>query len=416
VHESRHERAVPRPQGSFLGPFRYRDFTLLWSGLFVGNIGTWLQFTALGYYVAGLAPNAGLASFYIGLLGASRMVPVLLVSPIAGVVADRSPRRRILLSTNLMTAVCAVLLTVALMTNTASLPVVLIISALQGATQSFDTPARQSWVPILVPRELLGNAIGLNSTGFTAPGVIGPPLAGILIAVSGIAPCMALNAVVKIAVVVAILFMQPSPASSSGRTSFWAAIAEGLRYIWEHPALRWVYLMVALTSLSVRSYNFVLPAFARHVVDTDARGLGLLMAAAAIGGVTGALSVAAANVRRRSRVWFVSGLLGSLSVAALGMTATVPLAAVALLFVGIGAQSFSGSSNILIQTLAPDEMRGRIVSVYSMIQLGLVPGGALVIGSIARFVDLPLVLIGAGLVCAAVGCWTYFAHPKLRAI
>jgi MFS family permease len=315
-----------------------------------------------------------------------------------------------------MTAVCAVLLTVALMTNTASLPVVLIISGLQGATQSFDTPARQSWVPILVPRELLGNAIGLNSTGFTAPGVIGPPLAGLLIAVSGIAPCMALNAVVKVAVVVAILFMQPSPASSSGRTSFWSAIVEGLRYIWAHPALRWIYLMVALTSLSVRSYNFVLPAYARHVVDTDARGLGLLMAAAAIGGVTGALSVAAANVRRRSLVWFVSSLVGSLSVAALGITATVPLAAVALLFVGIGAQSFSGSSNILIQTLAPDDMRGRIVSVYSMIQLGLVPGGALVIGSIARFVDLPLVLIGAGLLCAAVGCWTYFAHPKLRAI
>ena len=108
--DSAGERPVPNPQGSFLGPFRYRDFALLWSGLFIGNIGTWIQFTALGYYVAQLAPNAGLGSFYIGLLGASRMIPVLLASPFAGVVADRYPRRRILLSTNIMTAILAVLL------------------------------------------------------------------------------------------------------------------------------------------------------------------------------------------------------------------------------------------------------------------------------------------------------------------
>ncbi|HEY5339431.1 MAG TPA: MFS transporter, partial [Candidatus Aquilonibacter sp.] len=198
------ERPVPNPQGSFLGAFRYRDFTLLWSGLLVGNIGTWMQFTALGYYVAKLAPNAGIGSFYIGLLGASRMVPVLIASPFAGVIADRYPRRRILLSTNVMTAILAVMLAIALMTDTATLPVVLTISAFQAATQSFDAPARQSWVPMMVPRELIGNAIGLNSFAFNAPSVVGPPLAGLLIAASGIAPCMILNAIVKFVVVGAI--------------------------------------------------------------------------------------------------------------------------------------------------------------------------------------------------------------------
>jgi MFS family permease len=140
------ERPVPNPQGSFLGPFHYRDFSLLWSGLFIGNIGTWMQFTALGYYVATLAPNAGIGSFYIGLLGASRMIPVLIASPFAGVIADRYPRRPILLSTNIMTAILAVLLAAALETDHASLPIILIISGLQAATQSFDAPARQSWV------------------------------------------------------------------------------------------------------------------------------------------------------------------------------------------------------------------------------------------------------------------------------
>jgi len=409
------EEPVPNRQGSFLGPFHFRDFSLLWSGLLVGNIGTWMQFTALGYYVAKMAPNAAVGSFYIGLLGASRMVPVLIASPFAGVVADRYPRRMILLSTNLMTALLAVLLAAALMTGTASLAVVLILSGLQAATQSFDAPARQSWVPVLVPRELVGNAIGLNSFAFNAPSVAGPPLAGLLIAASGIAPCMILNAVVKFAVVAAIVLMKPSPPSSLRRNSFSAAIREGISFIYGHSVLRWIYLMLIVTALSVRSYNFLLPAYAVHVVHTDARGLGWLMAATGAGAMIGALSIAALNVRRRALIWFVSGTTASLGVMALGLTDQFAIAAIVLTCIGLGTQSFIGSSNVLVQTLAPDEMRGRVVSVYSMILLGLVPGGALVIGTIARFVDLRLVFVGAGALATLVGIWTYAAHPKLRA-
>jgi len=410
------ERPVPHPQGSFLGPFRYRDFSLLWSGLFIGNIGTWMQFTALGYYVAKLAPNAGLGSFYIGLLGASRMIPVLLASPIAGVVADRSPRRRILLSTNIMTAILAVLLATALFTNTASLPVILLISAFQAITQSFDAPARQSWVSILVPRELVGNAIGLNAFAFNMPAVAGPPLAGLMIAASGIAPCMILNAVVKFAVVLALIFMQPSPASSKARTSFAVAIVEGVRFIYGHSVLRWIYLMLIVTALSVRSYTFLMPAYAIHVVHTDARGLGWLMASAGIGAVVGALLIAALNVRKRAAIWFAAGLVASLGVAALGFTDSLVIAALVLALTGLGTQSFVGSSNILVQTLAPDDMRGRVMGVYSMIVLGLVPGGALLVGTLARFSDLRSVFVGAGILCAVMLAWTYFAHPKLRAV
>jgi MFS family permease len=410
------ERPVPNPQGSFLGPFHYRDFSLLWSGLFIGNIGTWMQFTALGYYVATLAPNAGIGSFYIGLLGASRMIPVLIASPFAGVIADRYPRRPILLSTNIMTAILAVLLAAALETDHASLPIILIISGLQAATQSFDAPARQSWVSILVPRELISNAIGLNSFAFNAPSVMGPPMAGLLIQAAGIAPCMILNAVVKFAVVFAIIFMKPSPASSKARTSFGAAIIEGVRFIYGHSVLRWIYLMLIVTALSVRSYSFLLPAYAVHVLHTGPGGYGWLMAATGIGAVAGALLIAAANMRKRAKVWFVSGLMASLGVAALGLTDSVAFAAIILCMIGLGTQSYIGSSNVLVQTLAPDDMRGRVVSVYSMILLGLVPGGALVIGTIARFTDLRSVFIGAGVLCTLMGCWTFFAHPKVRAI
>jgi MFS family permease len=409
------ERPVPKPQGSFLGPFRYRDFSLLWSGLLVGNIGTWMQFTALGYYVAKMAPDAAVGAFYIGLLGASRMVPVLIASPFAGVVADRYPRRMILLSTNILTAILAVLLAAALLGGFASLPVVLVLSALQAATQSFDAPARQSWVPLMVPREFVGNAIGLNSFAFNAPSVAGPPLAGLLIAASGIAPCMILNAIVKFAVVAAIVLMKPAPVSSKSHASFLAAIKEGVAFIYGHDVLRWIYLMLIVTALSVRSYNFLLPAYAVHVVHTDARGLGWLMAATGAGAMLGALSIAALNVRRRAVIWFVSGTIASIGVMCLGFTDQLGIAAIVLTFIGLGTQSFVGSSNVLVQTLAPDDMRGRVVSVYSMILLGLVPGGALVIGSIARFVDLRDVFIGSGLLCTIVAIWTFAAHPKLRA-
>jgi MFS family permease len=412
------ERPVPKPQGSFLGPFSYRDFSLLWSGLLVGNVGTWMQFSASGYYVATLASNAGVASFYICLLGASRMVPVLLASPFAGVVADRYPRRQILLSTNLMTAALAVALSIALYTKTATLPVVLLISAFQAATQSFDAPARQSWVTLLVPRELVGNAIGLNSFAFNAPSVFGPPLAGLLItaANNSVAPCMLLNAILKFAVVAALIFMRPSPASSTKRTPFVDAFLEGVRYIASHVVLRWVFIMLIVSALSVRSYSFLLPAYGVHVIHTDALQLGWLQAASGIGAVGGALVIAAATVRRRSIIWFGAALVASLGVASLGLTTSFPVAAVLLVAVGLGTQGYISSSNVLVQTLAPDEMRGRAVSIYSMIMLGLVPGGALVIGSLARVFDLGTVFVGSGLLCAALACWTYIAHPKLRAV
>jgi hypothetical protein len=220
----------------------------------------------------------------------------------------------------------------------------------------------------------------------------------------------------KLFVVAAIIVMKPSAATSATRTPFIPAIVEGIRFIYGHSALRWIYFVLVVAALSVRSSNFLLPAYAVHVIHTDARGLGWLYAATGAGSLVGGLTVAAFNTRRRAWTWFLAALLASFGVAGLGFTDNLTIAAIVLTVVGCGMQSFVGSSNVLVQTLAPDEMRGRTISVYAMILLGLVPGGALLIGSIARFVDLRLVFIGAGIFCAAVACWTFFAHPKLRAV
>ena len=400
-------------QVSFLGPFRYRDFTLLWSGLLVGNFGSWFQFTALGYYVATLAPDTPTASFYVGLVGASQMVAVLAASPYGGVVADRYPRRRILLITNVTNALISVLLASAIFAH-AGLGAVLVLSGAQAVMQSFDTPARQSWVSHLVPPEMLGTALPLNSFAFNMPSVAGPPLAGLLIAVAGIAPCMVINGVLRFAVVAALVLMRPAPPGSGSHASFTDAFVEGVNFIYSHAALRWIFLLLIVSSLTMRACTFLLPAYAVHVIQTDARGLGTLMAANGLGAVLGSLAIAALSVRRRGRAWFVSASIAALGVAAFGLTASVSLSAAVLVAVGFGTQGFVSMSNVLMQTLAPDGIRGRLVSIYAMILIGIVPGGALLIGSLAGVVDLRTIFVGAGLICAVVGCWTYYAHPKLR--
>jgi MFS family permease len=401
---------------SLLGALRFHDFRLLWGGLLVSNLGTWMQFTALGYEVVHLAPDSHSAALYIGFIGASRAIPVLVFSPFAGVVADRYPRRRVLFVTNATTAALSLMLAIVIATGSATIVLLMTLSGLLASTQSFDSPARQSWVPIMVPRDFVSNAIGLNSVAFNAPAVVGPPIAGLIIAGAGVAPCMFANAVLTLAVVVVLAFMKPAPASSKRRDSVWASIREGIAFIESHPVLRWVVLLLIVTSLLVRPYNFLLPAYAAHVLDTDARGLGVLMAATGIGAMAGALATAAFVPERRSMLWALSALVMALGAIGLGYTGSMLTALAVLGAMGLSTLTFLGSSNILLQTLAPDEMRGRVISVYSMIVLGFVPGGTLLLGSLASLLNLRAAFISAGVIAALCTLWIYAAHPRLRAV
>lgn len=408
------EPRIPDRRPGFFGPFGFKDFRLLWGGLLVSNLGTWMQFTALGYYVASMAPNAAMGSFYIGLIGAARAVPVLICSPFAGVVADRYPRRRVLFITNTTTSAMAFVLFALVTTNHAPLWALMLASGINAGTQSFDAPARQSWVPLMVPREYVGGAIGLNSIAFNAPSVVGPPLAGLLIAGIGVAPCFLVNAVTTLAVVLALVFMRPAPPSSKRRGDVIAAIVEGVRFLIAHPVLRWVILMLVVASLTIRPYNFLLPAYAVHVIHTDARGLGWLMAASGMGAIAGAFFTAATGGARRGTIWAISAAVAGLGVAALGLTSSFGLAAAALTVTGLATLSFIGSSNIMLQTLSPDDMRGRGISVYAMILLGFVPLGSLLIGSLSTVLSLHWTLVGGGAVSLLCAVWIGVAQRQVR--
>jgi MFS family permease len=410
------EAPIPRRRSTILDTFRFRDFRLLWSGLLISNLGTWMQFTTLGYVVVKLAGTPALAALDVGILGACNAIPALIFSPLAGVVADRYPRRRILLLTN--SAISCVALSLALLATAGRLHLweIFILSSCRAAVQSFDSPARQSWVPLLVPRQFVGNAIGLNSLAFNLPSVVGPPVAGFLILASGVAASFYVNAVATLAVVVAVVMMNPAPPSSARREPVLALIADGLGFLFGHPALRSILIVLITTCLCVRPFSQLLPAYAAHVLHVDARGLGLLFAATGLGAICGSVVTALIGAHRRAGVWFASAAVMSLGTIALGFVHVFVVALGVLVAIGLAVMSFAGSSNVLFQTLSPDEMRGRAISVFTMVILGLVPLGSLLLGSLASVVGLQVALAAGGVVALALSVTVFFWNAELRRV
>jgi predicted MFS family arabinose efflux permease len=284
----------------------------------------------------------------------------------------------------------------------------------RAATQSFDAPARQSWVPLLVSREFVGNAIGLNSVAFNGPSVLGPPLAGALILTVGVQMAFYFNALSTLAVIVALVMMRPAPPSSAAREPMLQAMGAGARFLFNHPVLRSVVGLLVVTCICVRPYSQLMPAYAAHVVHVDARGLGLLLAASGVGAIGGSIITAVIGARRRGVVWFVSALVMSLSSMLLGITHVFVVALGILVVLGMAVLSFAGSSNVLLQTLAPDEMRGRAISVFSMIMLGFVPLGSLALGSVATLIGLPRAMVLGGAVSLVLAMVVFMKNAALR--
>lgn len=412
------ERSIPRREISIFASLRFRDFRLLWMGLLISNLGTWMQLTATGYFIAKLAGNPHTASLYLGFQGIGRAIPVLLLSPVAGLVADTLPRRRVLYVTNTIMSLLALILAVFTSLGWMNILGLILINAANSAAMSFDSPARQSWVPLMVPREYIGNAIGLNSVAFNAPAVIGPAVAGVLIASIGIAGSFYVNAVATMAVVVALMFMQPAPPTTSTRDEpFLRSVAQGLRFLFGHKILGAIITVFIVTALLVRPYSSLLPAFVVNTLHANAKGLGVAIAATGIGGFAGALLTAYLGAReRRGVIWAISAVIMSAGVLSLGFIWNLWLSLPVLFIIGTATLTFLGASNTLIQTLSPDEVRGRAISVYTMVALGLVPGGALIIGALGSTLSLHAGFIIVGVASVLVTVYFWFARPILRTV
>lgn len=402
---------------NILAPLRFRDFRLLWFGLMVSNLGTWMQFTAMGYFVSQLAGSPHRAALYLGIIGGARAIPVLLLSPVAGVVADTQPRRRVLIATNVTMSLVALALAVLATIHHLNMAGLIVLSAINAGANAFDSPVRQSWTPHLVDRPLLGNAIGLTSVAFNAPAVVGPAIAGLLIVWVGVAGSFFVNAVATLAVVVAILMMAPSPPSGAQREPMLQSIRTGLHFLAKHPILRWIILVFTVSALLVRPYSQLIPAFVVNTLHGSAQALGWAVAAVGVGGFGGALITAAfAGRERRSTQWVIAGATMSTGVFVLGFVWSVGLSIPVFFLIGLGTLAFLGASNTLVQTLSPDDVRGRAMSVYTMIAVGLVPGGSLVLGSIAALIGLHSTFAIGGGLCLLIVLGVYALHAVIRTV
>jgi MFS family permease len=411
------EQPAPKRSVSILAALRFRDFRLLWMGLMVSNVGTWMQFTAMGFFVARIAGSPHIAALDLGILGASRAIPVLLLSPIAGVVADELPRRRVLIVTNVTMAVAALLLALLASANRLDMVGLVVLSALNAAANAFDAPTRQSWVPLLVDRQYVGNAVGLNSVAFNAPAVIGPALAGVLIVWVGVAGSFYVNAVLTLAVVVAVLLMRPSPPSMKRREPILSAMRQGVVFLVAHPILRWIVLAFFITAILARPYSQLIPAFTENVLHSGPRGLGWAVSAIGLGGLGGALVTAYfAQRERRSRLWLQAGLLMSSGIVALAFVPTLGVMLPVLFLIGVGTMTLLGATNTLIQTLSPERVRGRALAVYTMIAIGFVPAGSLLDGALATLVGLHQMFALAGALCALTFLAIWFFQPQVRTV
>jgi MFS family permease len=402
---------------SILTALRYRDFRLLWAGLMVSNLGTWMQFTAMGFFVARMAGSPHRAAFDLGIVGAARAIPVLLFSPLAGVVADRLPRRRVLFVTNTTMALAALLLALLATVHRLDMVGLVVLSGLSAAAMAFDSPTRQSWVPMLVDRAYVGNAVGLNSVAFNAPAVIGPAIAGGLIVWIGVAGAFYFNAAATLAVVVAVVMMRPSPASQTSGQPALEAVRYGIAFVVRHPVLRWIFLAQLVSALIARPYSLLVPALAVNLLHAGARGLGWAVSAIGLGGFGGALVTAYfAQRERRAKLWLQSGLCMSVGVLALGFVPTLAFALPMLFVAGLGTLASMGVTNTMIQMLAPDDVRGRALSIYTMIAIGVVPLGALCDGAIATAIGLRETFVLAGGICVVLFLGIWLLRPIVRTV
>lgn len=376
----------------------------MWSGLIVSNLGGWMQILAQGWLVVQLAHTASEASVFLGFVGLARALPIFLFSFMAGTIIDRSDRRAILMVTQSALALCSIALAVLTQLHVITLWHVLALSLLLSTAQAFDAPARQSMIPMLVGKDDLMNAIGLNSTAFNAPAVIGPALGGLVVTAVGIAPCFYINAASYVAVLAAVALIKPKPAPLVDHSAgLWRETVDGLRAVRADAVVFAIVMLSAVLALAVRPYLQLMPELVKDVLHGSANTLGLLMAASGVGALAGALATALLGLRanRGALLLWCAGASGALLVA-LSFARPLPLAAAAALLLGAAVLFFMGLANTLLQTYTPMERRGRVMSLYTMTFLGFMPLGTWLLGSLAALSSLPLTLAGGGVAMLVV--------------
>ena len=378
---------------------RHRNYRIFFVGQLISLIGTWMQSVAQAWLVYRLTGSAVL----LGVVGFAGQIPVFLLSPLGGVAADRRERRRILLATQSISMVLA--FTLALLTLSGRVEVwhVLALAALLGVANGFDIPTRQAFVVELVGRQDLVNAIALNSSMFNGARIVGPAIAGVVVAAVGEGWCFFGNAVSYVAVIAGLLALRLPPRPEPiARMSPVAQILEGWRFVARTAPIRALLLLLGLVSLTGMPYAVLMPVMAEDVLHAGASGLGLLMGASGAGALAGALVLARRTSLRGLGSWVAWAAFGfGAALILFSLSRRFWLSVALLVPVGFAMLLQMSSSNTLIQSMVPDRLRGRVMSAYSMMFMGMAPVGALLAGTLAEALGAPATIALGGAVCIA---------------
>lgn len=373
-----------------------RDFRLFWIGQLVSLTGTWIQSVAQQWLVLKLTGSA----FDLGLVTTVQFTPLLLMALIGGAVADRVSKRELLLVTQIVSAILAVILGLLVSTGTVQYWHVLVIAGALGTVNAFYTPARQAFVPELVSKEALLNAVALNSAIFNGARVVGPAVGGILVASLGLSLNFYLNAASFLGVIVSLLFIKPRKVDvTRTQQSVLTNVKEGLDYIRAEPSVLTILALIGVASLFGLNFTTLMPVFARFVLHVGSDGFGFLMASMGIGSLTGAISLAFFTRRDLAKRLIYGGAIGfTVTEILFGFSKIYPLSIALLVVVGLSSTLFSTTANTRILSMTPNQLQGRVMSVYSLMFLGMTPFGSFLSGLVAQHFGAPVALIGGALI------------------
>ena len=376
-------------------------------------IGTWVQTVALSWLVYRLTHS----SVMLGLVGFAGQIPYLLLSPVAGVVADRMNRRRLVTLTQIAAMIQAIVLAGLTLTNVVKPWHVFYLALGLGVVGVFDMTGRQSFLVEMVGKEDLMNAIALNSSVYNSGRILGPAVAGVLVAVIGEGWCFVVNAASFLGVIAGLLMMRLPPArppEASG--SPFQHFREGWDFVWHHPSSRALLLLLGVSSIMNYPFLVLMPIFADRVLQGGPKTLGILMSATGVGAILGALYMAArTGVRGLSRTITVSALIYSAGLLLFSFSRNIHLSTLALVVVGSGMLLQVAGTNTTLQTIVPDSLRGRVVSFYGMMFMGMAPIGSLLAGWRGGLIGAPYTVAMGAVVCIIAALVFNRRRPMVRA-
>jgi MFS family permease len=395
-----------------LRALQHPNYRLFIAGQLVSLIGTWMQMVAQGWLVYRLTGSALL----LGLIGFASQIPVFVMSPVGGVVADRWDRRRVLLLTQAAMMVLAFVLAALSLTGAVRIWHLFVLSTLLGVANAVDMPTRQAFVVEMVGKADLGNAIALNSSMVNGARLVGPALAGVLVAAVGEGWCFFLNGVSFLAVIAGLAAMRlPAAQPAAPAAGVVARVVEGFRFVAQTPPIRDLLLLLGCMSLMGMPYTVLMPIVADGILHGGPRAYGLLMSASGVGALAGAVALAAKREMRGLFRWTALGAAGFGAFLILFAASRVLWLSVALLVpAGFAMMVQMASCNTLIQAMVPDRLRGRVMAVYAMMFLGMGPFGALLAGALAHPLGVPVTVAIGGTACVIGSAIFAWRLPRLR--